>query len=206
MLASEDQRLMQRVQQGDDAAFEQIVRRWEQPMLNFFYRAIGDLDAAEDLRQDLFVRLYTYRASYLGNGTFRSWLYQMAANILRSHLRRVRTIPTTSLSDAEEPQDASSPGDADQSGGTNGQRAVESPASQAVFQAESQRLVRGLLDSLPAEDREALVLRFYEGLQYAEISAVLGIAESSAKSRVYRALEKLRQEAAARGLKAEEVL
>ncbi|MCX8035824.1 MAG: sigma-70 family RNA polymerase sigma factor [Candidatus Sumerlaeia bacterium] len=205
MPVSEDHELMQRLQGGDEAALERLVRRWEQPILNFFYHAIGDLDTAEDLRQDVFVRLYTYRAGYRGNGTFRSWLYQLAANVLRSHLRRVRSLPMTGFSETDNVPDGEAEGDADRSRGGR-QLANESAACREVFQMESQRLARALLDSLPVEDREVLLLRFYEGLQYAEISAVLGIAESSAKSRVYRALEKLRQRAAARGLKAEDVV
>jgi len=190
----DDQTLMRQLQEGDEAALEQIVRRWEQPMLNFFYRSVGDLDVAEDLRQDLFVRLYTYRSSYRGDGTFRAWLYQLATNLLRSYLRRPK--PALSL-DSNEPDGESKPLEMHD-------RAPQ--ASEIVQRRQSEQIVRQMLDSLSLEDREALVLRFFEGLPYGEICQALGVAESSAKSRVYRAIERLRKMVASQGLTASDLL
>ena len=190
----DDQALIRLLQQGDQTAFEQIVRHWQQPMLNFFYRSVGDLDVAEDLRQDLFVRLYTYRASYRGNGTFRAWLYQLAANVLRTYLRRVKTFV---------------PLDGDKADGEESRLELagsEPPASEIVQRHDTARVVREMLATLSPEDREALMLRFYEGLRYNEICRALNMAETSAKSRVYRAIERLRHLAAERGLTADELL
>jgi RNA polymerase sigma factor (sigma-70 family) len=190
----DDQALIRLLQQGDQTAFEQIVRHWETPMLNFFYRSVGDLDVAEDLRQDLFVRLYTYRASYRGNGTFRAWLYQLAANVLRTYLRRVKTFVSL---------------DGDKADGEESRLELagsEPPASEIVQRRDTARVVREMLATLSPEDREALMLRFYEGLRYNEICQALNMAETSAKSRVYRAIERLRHLAAERGLTADELL
>ena len=192
----DDQALMRLLQQDDEAAFEQIVRQWEQPMLNFFYRAVGDLDLAEDLRQDLFVRLYTYRASFRGNGTFRAWFYQLATNVLRTHFRRVKTfIPLEDKRpDGESESDAAD-------------IASDQPSVGEIAQRrDRERVVREMLAALSPEDREALVLRFYEGLRYPEICQALDIAETSAKSRVYRAIERLRNLAAERRLCASDLL
>jgi len=176
------------------AAFEQIVHRWEQPMLNFFYRALGDLDAAEDLRQDVFVRLYTYRANYRGTGSFRAWLYQLATNLLRTYLRRVKPIVPLETKGLDGDDEAL-------------ELPADGPTATEVAQRhESERLVRDMLANLSPEDREALTLRFYENLPYAEICQALEIAESTAKSRVYRAVERLRQMAAERGLTAADFL
>jgi len=185
---------MNLLQQDDETAFEQLVRRWETPMLNFFYRAMGDLDEAEDLRQDLFVRLYTYRASYRGDGTFRAWLYQLATNLLRSHLRRTKTVVSL---DAVESDGASESPEVSDTVPTVGEIAQR---------GERERLLRQLLERLAPDDREALLLRYYEELPYREISQALNIAETSAKSRVYRAIEKLRQLVAERGLTAGDLL
>jgi RNA polymerase sigma-70 factor (ECF subfamily) len=185
---------MSQFQLGTDAAFEQLVRRWEQPMLGFFCRMTGDVDTAEDLRQDVFVRLYVHKSTYRGDGTFRAWLYRLATNVLHSHHRRARVRPgdagagwnhTEAVADvpAKEP----SPGDNARSG-------------------ETTSLVRELLDDLSPLDRQALVLRFFEGLRYGEIARAMDIAESSAKSRVYRAVERLRSLVARRGLTADEML
>jgi RNA polymerase sigma-70 factor (ECF subfamily) len=190
----DDQTLMRLLQQGDEAAFEQIVRHWEKPMLNFFYRSLSDLDTAEDLRQELFVRLYAYRASYRGNGSFRAWLYQLATNLLRTHLRRAKTLV---------------PLDGNGTDGEDNSSAVPDnapPAGEVLQRRESARLVREMLATLSSEDREALILRFYEGLRYGEICQALDIAETSAKSRVYRAIERLRQMVAERGLSAADLL
>jgi RNA polymerase sigma-70 factor (ECF subfamily) len=191
---NDDQAAMCLLQQGDDAAFEQIVRCWEKPMLNFFYRSVGDLDVAEDLRQDLFVRLYTYRASYRGNGTFRAWLYQLATNLLRSHLRRAK--PMVSLDEKQTEDEGDSPDVPD-----NGP-----PAGEILQHRDRERVVREMLAGLSPDDREALTLRFFEGLQYGEICQALHIAETSAKSRVYRAIERLRRTLAGRGLDASDLL
>ncbi|MBM3334586.1 sigma-70 family RNA polymerase sigma factor [Candidatus Sumerlaeota bacterium] len=194
MPAADDQILMRQLQEGDQTAFEQIVRHWEQPMLNFFYRSVGDLDAAEDLRQDLFVRLYTYRSSYRGDGTFRAWLYQLATNLLRSYLRRPR--PAFSLD-----------GDTPDSESERLEMHDQAPrASEIIQRQQSEQIVRQMLDGLSPDDREALVLRFFEGLPYGEICQALGIAESSAKSRVYRAIERLRKMIARQGLTASDLL
>jgi len=192
---NDDETAMRLLQQGSEDAFEQIVRRWEKPMLNFFYRSVGDVDAAEDLRQDLFVRLYTYRASYRGDGTFRAWLYQMAGNLVRTHLRRVKTFVPL---DREATDDEDIVAETAADGGP--------PAGQVVQRHESERLVREMLATLSPEDREALILRFYEELPYGEICQTLGIAESGAKSRVYRAIERMRCLAAERGLTAGDLL
>ena len=178
---SDDQAWVGLFQQGDEAAFEQLVRQWEKPMLNFFYRSLGDLDVAEDLRQDLFVRLYTYRAGYRGDGTFRAWLYQLATNLLRTYLGRTKTfVPLDRDGTGHEEDSLDAPDDSQ-------------PVGEVVQRRESARLVREMLGGLSVEDREALILRFYEGLRYGEICQVLDIAETSAKSRVYRAIERLRR-------------
>ena len=191
---ADDERLMRQFQQGGEAAYEELVQRWETPMLNFFYRALGDFDAAQDLRQDLFVRVYQHRDSFEGRGTFKAWLYSIATNLLRTHFRKAR--PMASLD------------------GAPGEGAPETPeppapgesACEAVLRGELSVLVRRLLDSLPPDDRQALVLRFYEHLPYHEIAAVLGVAEPTAKSRVYRALERLRRKVVARGLTVAELI
>ena len=191
---ADDEALMRLLQQGCDDALDQLVRRWEGPMLGFFYRSVGDLETAEDLRQDLFVRLYVYRATFRGDSSFRVWLYQLATNLARTYRRRAKTRrravevdPNGQLGPPEVPDNSPA-------------------ASEIVQRHESVRLVRKLLDALSAEDREALILRFFEGLRYREISQALAVAEPTAKSRVYRAVERLRRMVVERGLTASEFL
>lgn len=190
----DDNTLMRLFQEGRDDAYEQLVRRWDGPMLNYFYRLVGDLEMAEDLRQDLFVRLYARRDTFRGNGTFRAWLYSIATNLARTHFRRVKKrariedLETNSGRDAQEIADSAP------------------PATEQIRRNESARLVRQLLAALSAEEREALTLRFYEGLKYAEIAGVLDLPEPTVKSRIYRAIDRLRATAVERGLTAGELL
>jgi RNA polymerase sigma-70 factor (ECF subfamily) len=191
---ADDERLMRLLQQGRDDALDQLVRRWEKPMLNYFYRLTGDLDAAEDLRQDLFLRVYVYRDSYRGDGGFRAWLYQTATNQARTYFRREKKHYRVSAIGAEDESDCLEiPADAPM-------------ASELVQQQETAQLVRELLAELSPDDREALILRFFERLRYHEISRVLSVAEPTAKSRVYRAVGRLRHKVVARGLTAAELL
>jgi len=182
-----DEPLMDRFQQGDDNAFEQIVRRWEGRMLNFFYRGVGDVDTAKDLRQELFLRLYVHGKSYRGEGSFVAWLYSVAANLLRSRLAKARRQAPALDPDPDEP---SEPVEAVDGG----------PMPDTIAQHhERARLVREMLADLATRDREVLVLRFFGNLRFEEISKVLGIGESAAKLRAIRALERLRRMIAERG-------
>jgi len=189
-----DETLMTRFQQGDDHAFEQVVRLWEGRMLTFFYRATGDMDTARDLRQDLFLRLYVNGASYRGEGRFVAWLYAVATNLLRSHFRK-----SGPCAPAPEPNPGHSPD------------AAEVPDSRPTAAAiarrnERARLVRELLAALSTKDREVLTLRFFGNLRFGEISRVLGTTEGTARVRAYAALERLRRVVDERGLNANELL
>ena len=192
----DDDTLMRLFQQGRDDAYEQLVRRWDGPMLNFFYRMMGDADMAEDLRQDLFVRLYTRRDTFRGNGTFRAWLYSIASNLARTHLRRSKQWARTRELDADDESAAPLP-ETPAAGPT---------AADQVHRSESARLARQLLDTLSPDEREALTLRFYEGLKYGEIAAALDLPEPTVKSRIYRAIDRLRGAVVERGLTAAEWL
>lgn len=191
-----DEVLISRLQRGCSESFEQLVRRWEGPMLDYFYRCTGDMDIAEDLRQELFVRLYLHSASYRGESTFRAWLYAIACNLVRSHLRkaRARSWPNDGRAQTAPPDPASS------------ENRTTTDADDLARRSERQRIVRQLLAVLSPADRQALILRFFEGLHYGEIAVALGTAVPTAKSRVYRAIERLRRIAVRRGLSPDELL
>lgn len=189
-----DETTINRFRQGDDNAFEQVVRSWEDRALNFFYRAVGDMDTAKDLRQDLFIRLYRYRGSYRGDGRFVSWFYSIAANVLREHFRKARSF----ISAVDPDADSSSAAQEIPDGGPTVDRIAE--------RNERARLVRAMVAALSEKDREVLTLRFFGGLRFEEIAKALGIGESAAKVRAIRALERLRVRMAERGLSADDLL
>jgi RNA polymerase sigma-70 factor (ECF subfamily) len=198
---ADDEAAMRRFQRGAEAAYEEIVRRWESPMLSFFFRSVGDTDTAEDLRQELFVRLYTRRDSYRGDGSFRSWLFSIAVNLLRSHFRSRRNVVSIEEIEAGDGARCGESAPAAMVASADGTTAVI-----VAQRKEAARVVRQLLAELPDEDRAALLLRFFERLQYREIAEALGAPEPTVKSRVYRALERLRQMAAKKGLTAGDLL
>jgi len=190
-----DEALMRRFQAGDEAAYETLVRRWEDRLLTFFHRALGDADAAEDLRQELFIRLYLRGASYRADGSVLAWVYAIANNLIRSHYRKAKwngsRRETEGGEDADPIEGAVSP----------------APGSREVAQRnERARLVRGLLAALPERDREVLLLRYFGGLRFGEIARTIGIGEPAAKLRAIRAVERLRRLAVERGLTARELL
>ena len=189
-----DESLMRQFQDGSKDAFEQIIRRWEKPMLAFFYRAVGHLDTAKDLRQELFLRLFSRGRSYRGEGAFRSWLFSIAANLIRNHFKRERPSESDSSADAEQPSErADLPDDC-------------AKADDVARRTERARLVRQMLAALSTQDRQLLTLRFFGDLPFEEIARVVGISKGAAKVRACRALQRLRRIAAQQALSVGDLL
>lgn len=176
-MEANDNELMHRCGQGDAAAFETLVRRWEGRVENILRRlAPGD---AEDLKQETFVRVLLASRRYKANGAFSTWLYRIALNLARDTARRRK--PVGPLGDFE-PTD---------SNGT--------PVS-ATEQNERRELIERALQALPSDLREVLVLRHYGDLTFARIGDVLKQPESTIKSRTKTALKRLHAELRERGL------
>lgn len=189
-----DEALMSRFQEGSEAAFEQIVRQWEGRMLNFFYRAVGDLDTAKDLRQELFFRLYTRGGTYRGKGSFAAWLYSIATNLVRVHFNKAKAYAPVHDADPDGQPEAV-------------EQADKAPTADEVARRnERARLVREMLEDLSPRDREVLMLRFFGNLRFEEISTVLRIGQGAARLRAIRAVERLRRMVAERGLTAGDLL
>jgi len=167
-----DAELMQRWQQGDASAFEEVVRRWQQPIARFLARHVGRAELVADLSQEVFLRVYLARGRYRENGAFSTWLYQIALNVARDAGRRRRVLPKP-LDDHEVP-------------------AHGAPVQSLCEQRETQQIVTRVLADLAEPLREVLVLRHYEGLSFEEISRLLDVPASTLKSRFAAALNQLR--------------
>src|SRR5438034_7476420 len=98
MIPPHDGELVARWQHGDPSAFEELVRRWQQPMARFLFRLTGDATQTADLCQEVFLRVLTARDRYHDNGRFSAWLYRIALNVARDSARR-RRIPATELTE-----------------------------------------------------------------------------------------------------------
>ncbi len=173
-----DAELMARWQRGDEAAFEALVRRWQQPMARFLFRLTGRAGAVADLCQEVFLRLYLARSGYAEDGSFSAWLYRIALNVARDAARRAR--PATPLD--REPADP------------------RAPAEWLCQRREVAGLVAEAVAELPEPLRVVLALHHDEGLGFEEIARLTGTPASTLKSRFAAALRRLRDHLERRGL------
>lgn len=170
-----DEELMLAYGRGEREAFDELYRRYAKPIYNFFRRAASDAAAADDLLQRTFLKLHVARRVYRPEGSFRSWIYTIARNVLRDDARersRAR------VADGDEYDERISAG----------------PAACAGSSAEIGVMVREALATLPLTQREVVVLNRYQGMNYAEIGALLGISENAVKQRAFQAMRRLRQQ------------
>ncbi len=177
-----DEELMRRLQGGEDAALAELMLRWEMPIKRFVFRIVGNLAEAEDLAQEVFVRIFLKRATYRVGAKFSTWCLSIAANQAKNRLRWWRHRPTISLNAWTE----AGGDDVDES------RAGESASSKAV-RLEQIAAVQTAVAALPFDLRTALVLFEYEGLSMAEIGAALNCSAKAVENRLYRARQQLKR-------------
>jgi len=175
--AAEDRALMARVQRGDEAAFGQLMARWELPVKAVIARLVFNASEAEDLAQETFVRLWQQRERFREGAAFRPWVFAIAVNLARNRLRWWRRRPTVQL----EAWTETAPAGPGAGSGTAG-----------LEQTERSAAVRDAIAALPAELREAVVLFEYEQLSQQEIALAVGATPKAVETRIYRAREKLR--------------
>lgn len=169
---------MQRLAAGDDLALNEIMHRWCDKVAAFLQRMTGDPDAAVDLAQETFVRLYQHCGSYSPSAAFPTYLFRIAANLARNHHRWRRRHPTVSLEDEE-----------GASGETPGQQSSPDADMQS---SERLRTIEAAIAALPPELREAMLLFTYEDLSYAQIAEAAHCSSKAVETRIYRARQMLR--------------
>jgi len=173
-----DEAEMLRLKAGDASAFARLVERYRGPVVHFLYRMVGDAATAEELAQEVFVRVYTARRRYRPRAKFSTWLFKIATNLALNRLRDSRL--ARRLQAASEEEVASHLAD---------------PAlniEQQLIEQERRAAIRQAVESLPEKQRLAVLLHKYQELDYAEIAAILGCSESALKSLLFRAYEALR--------------
>ncbi len=164
---------MHAVQSGDLDALGELFERHHRPVFQFLSRTTGDAAAAEDLVQDVFVRILKYRHTYDAGSRFETWLFRIARNARADHFRK--------RSPRAEPVDEASQIPAPGPG----------PAAQLEREVDVRQLERALRQ-LPDEPRDLLVLARYHGMPYDRIAETLGIETGAVKVRVHRAMKQLR--------------
>jgi RNA polymerase sigma-70 factor (ECF subfamily) len=176
----DDHSLLEATRTGDELAFQEIVKRYRNPITNFVYRMLNDYDRAVDLAQETFVRIYMNVERYQATYSFSTYIYRIASNLAISELRqrkRRRLIPIPMFYSDKE----------------NEEFEIDLPDTQQVTAEQNMILderrdaVSRAIASLPEKYRTVVVLRDIEGKSYEEISAVLNLSDGTVKSRINRA-------------------
>ena len=170
--ADADHADVEKVLAGDAAAFENIVRRWQGPLINLAYRFCHDRGRAEDMAQEAFLRAYRGLGGWRKGAAFSTWLFTIATNLYRSELRRIPA-RTVSLEDVAEPGDSRSAVTDEGDGGRD-------------------RAIRRAVLALPAKYRETLTLFYFHEQDVAQAARSLGVPEGTVKARLNRGREILR--------------
>lgn len=186
-LRDPDVRLMLRVREADDRqAFTELVGRYQNRLVAVMNHLVGHPDEAEDLAQEVFLRVYRTRQKYTPKAKFATWLFTIANNLALNSLRDRRRKPVVSL-DPPDPSASSS--------WQVGQIAADrtQPPTQNLQQVELTAVIRRALDQLNDRQRMAVVLNKFEDLNYAEIAEVMGLSTKAVKSLLSRARSRLRE-------------
>jgi RNA polymerase sigma-70 factor, ECF subfamily len=190
-MARTDVQLMLDVKAGDEQSFALLLHRYRTPLVNFLYRMVRNREQAEDLAQEVFIRVYRARADYVPSAKFTTWLFRIATNLALNSVRDTRHQRMEVSLDAPVTVDAE---DGDE---RPIDVAEKNPNIEEHLVQEAQRdMIRHAIDKLPEKQRAAVLLHKYQDLDYGEISKILECSESALKSLLFRAYETLRVELA----------
>ncbi len=173
-----DEHLLQLAREGDAACFGEVVRRWQRKIFGFIRRYVGDAETAEDLTQDTFTKAYRNLDRLADPGRFSSWVYKIALNECRMRYRKESRMVSLPWQPEQMPAEA----DTDR-------RTPET----ALAAREQRDALHRAFEFLPAEQREVILMKEYQGLKFHEIAEVLGLPLSTVKSRLYLGLKTLRR-------------
>jgi RNA polymerase sigma-70 factor, ECF subfamily len=184
--AGSDAEVMLRVKTGDQSAFDFLVQKYRRSMVSFMYRMARNSAAAEDLAQEVFLRVYRSRDSYEASAKFTTWLYRIATNLAVNHARDTRH---------ERPEVTVSLDEPDEESGTTLELSDgKLTAEQAMVQRERMMAIRQKVEALPELQRMAVIMHKYQQMDYKQIAEVLKKSESATKSLLFRAYETLREQ------------
>jgi RNA polymerase sigma-70 factor, ECF subfamily len=180
-----DAEVMLRVRAGEESAFAFLVQKYRRPMLSFMYRMVRNQAAAEELAQEVFLRVYRSRETYTANAKFTTWLYRIATNLAVNHARDTRH---------ERPEVSVSLDEPDGETGLMPDLADGTPnVEENLLRRERLAAIRSHVQALPERQRMAVVMHKYQGMDYRQIAEVLHLSESATKSLLFRAYESLRE-------------
>jgi RNA polymerase sigma-70 factor, ECF subfamily len=179
-----DAQVMLRVKAGDESAFDYLVQKYRRPMLGFMYRMAHNSAVAEDLAQEVFLRVYRSRENYEASAKFTTWLYRIASNLAVNHARDTRH---------ERPENTVSLDEPDHETGLTMDVPDDSlTAEENIVKRERLAAIRQRVQALPERQRIAVIMHKYQQMDYRQIADVLKLSESAIKSLLFRAYETLR--------------
>jgi RNA polymerase sigma-70 factor (ECF subfamily) len=180
-----DAALMLRLAAGDEACFTILAEKYHRPMIHFLFRMVRNQAVAEELAQEVFLRVYRSRETYRAEAKFTTWLYRIATNLAVNYARdtrRERGAQTVYL-DAPDEETGTTPDVAD-----------ERPnVEQRLMRSERMAAIRAQVMALPERQRAAVLMHKYQGFDYRQIGEVLKLSESATKSLLFRAYQTLRE-------------
>jgi RNA polymerase sigma-70 factor (ECF subfamily) len=177
--------VMLRVKAGDDGAFAYLVEKYRRAMVSFMYRMVHNAAVAEELAQEVFLRVYRSRETYKADAKFSTWIYRIATNLAVNHARDTRHERTEVSVSLDEPDpDTGMTLDV-----ADGQPNVE----QDIVRRERLAAIRAYVNALPERQRLAVIMHKYQGMDYRQIGEVLKLSEAATKSLLFRAYESLRE-------------
>jgi RNA polymerase sigma-70 factor (ECF subfamily) len=179
-----DAAIMLRVAKGDESGFNYLVGKYHRPMIHFLFRMVRNQAIAEELAQEVFLRVYRSRESYRAEAKFTTWLYRIATNLAVNHARDTRheRSAQTLYLDAPDEETGTTPDVADD----------EPTVEQRLIRDERMAAIRTHVMALPERQRMAVLMHKYQGMDYRQIGEVLKLSESATKSLLFRAYQTLR--------------
>jgi RNA polymerase sigma-70 factor, ECF subfamily len=181
-----DAEVMLRVKAGDESAFDFLVQKYRRPLVSFMYRMARNSAVAEDLAQEVFLRVYRSRQTYEASAKFTTWLYRIATNLAVNHARDTRKErPEVTISLDEPDEDT---------GTTMDVRDTTMTVEEKMVRRERLAAIRSKVEVLPERQRLAVIMHKYQQMDYKQIAEVLKLSESATKSLLFRAYESLREQ------------
>jgi RNA polymerase sigma-70 factor (ECF subfamily) len=180
-----DAEVMLELRSGNMAAFDVLLQKYRKPIVHFMYRMVHNQAVAEELAQEVFLRIYRSRETYRAEARFSTWLYRIATNLGVNHARDTRHERSASTLYLDE---------TDAETGTTPDVADATPSAEAkMLRRERMNAIRQHVMALPERQQTAVLMHKYEGMDYKQIGEVLKLSESATKSLLFRAYQTLRE-------------
>lgn len=183
-----DEELLRRFNDGDADAFAELVRRYERPLYNFILRSVRRRERADELLQDVFMKVVQRSQDFKGNSKLSTWLYTIARNLCIDHSRKMVFRRHKSL-------DAPRSGSGSEEGPSLLERTAAEGAEpdRAMVAEDLRKRISEAVEELPEEQRDVFLMRHVQGMRFRDIAEVIGVPENTVKSRMRYALERLQR-------------